>query len=106
MQLPFHMHSSLMPNPTAITNNSAAGRFETNTEHGVAHLKYLARGDVLDLVHTEVPREAEGQGIGAALAKAALDHARSEGMKVIPSCPFVRTYVKRHGEYADLVAAP
>jgi predicted GNAT family acetyltransferase len=94
-----------MSNSTTVTNDPATGRFEARTEHGVAHLKYIARGDVLDLVHTEVPEEAEGQGIGAALAKAALDHARSEGMKVIPSCPFVRTYIKRHGEYADLVAA-
>lgn len=93
-----------MSSPTTVTNDPAAGRFEAHTEHGVAHLKYIARGDVLDLVHTEVPQEAEGQGIGAALAKAALDHARAEGMKVIPSCPFVRTYIKRHGEYADLVA--
>ena len=95
-----------MSNPTTVTNNPAAGRFEAPTEHGVAHLRYVARGDVLDLVHTEVPQAAEGQGIGAALAKAALDHAREEGMKVIPSCPFVRTYIKRHGEYADLVAVP
>ena len=94
-----------MSNPTTVTNNPAAGRFEAHTEHGVAHLRYVARGDVLDLVHTEVPEAAEGQGIGAALARAALDHARSEGMKVIPSCPFVRTYIARHREYADLVAA-
>ncbi|HET7189772.1 MAG TPA: GNAT family N-acetyltransferase [Gemmatimonadaceae bacterium] len=94
-----------MSNSTTVTNDSATGRFEAHTEHGVAHLRYVARGGVLDLVHTEVPQEAEGQGIGAALAKAALDHARSEGMKVIPSCPFVRTYIKRHAEYADLVAA-
>ena len=95
-----------MTNPTTVTNNPAAGRFEAHTQHGVAHRRYLARGDVLDLVHTEVPPAAEGQGIGAALAKAALDHARSEGVKVIPSCPFVRTYIKRHHEYADLVATP
>ena len=94
-----------MSNATTVTNNPATGRFEAHTGHGVAHLKYLVRGDVLDLVHTKVPQEAEGQGVGAALAKAALDHARSEGMKVIPSCPFVRTYIERHGEYADLVAA-
>lgn len=93
-----------MPNSTTVTNDPAAGRFEAHSEHGVAHLKYVARGDVLDLVHTEVPQEAEGQGIGTALARAALDHARSEGKKVIPSCPFVRTYIERHGEYADLVA--
>ena len=94
-----------MSNSTTVTNDPATGRFEAHTEHGVAHLKYIARGNVLDLVHTEVPPDAEGHGIGAALAKAALDHARAKGLKVIPSCPFVRTFIKRHGEYADLVAA-
>jgi predicted GNAT family acetyltransferase len=93
-----------MANPTVVTNDPATGRFEAHTPHGVAHLKYVARDDALDLVHTEVPQEAEGKGIGAALARAALDHARAQGMKVIPSCPFVRTFIKRHHEYADLVA--
>jgi uncharacterized protein len=87
-----------------VTHNPAAGRFEARTEHGVALLKYAVRGEVLDLMHTTVPQEAEGQGVGAALAKTALDHARRERMHVIPSCPFVAAFVKRHKEYADLVA--
>lgn len=94
-----------MSNPSTVTNDPSAGRFEAHTEHGIAHLRYVTRGNVLDLVHTEVPEAAEGKGVGAALAKAALDYARSEEMKVIPSCPFVRTYIARHREYADLVAA-
>ena len=87
-----------------VSHNAAAGQFEARTEHGIAVLKYAVRGDTLDLAHTLVPPEAEGQGVGAALAKAALDHARREGVKVIPSCPFVASYIKRHGAYADLVA--
>jgi predicted GNAT family acetyltransferase len=56
------------------------------------------------LLHTEVPDALEGQGYGAALAKAALSYAKDEGMKVIPSCPFVSTYVRRHPEYGPLIA--
>jgi hypothetical protein len=88
-----------------ITNNTAAGQFESPTAHGTAILKYVVRGNVIDLVHTVVPQEAEGQGIGAALVRAALDDARAKGLKVMPSCPFVHSYVKRHREYADLIAA-
>ena len=87
-----------------VTHNAAAGQFEARTEHGVARLQYVLRGQAMDLAHTNVPQEAEGQGVGAALAKAALDHARKEGVQVIPSCPFVAAYVKRHPEYAALVA--
>jgi predicted GNAT family acetyltransferase len=93
-----------MANTPNVTHNADAGQFEARTEHGVAVLKYAMRGDALDLAHTTVPQEAEGQGVGSALAKAALDHARREHVKVIPSCPFVASYLKNHQEYADLVA--
>jgi uncharacterized protein len=93
-----------MASTPSVTHNAAAGQFEARTEHGIALLKYAVRGEVMDLAHTTVPQEAEGQGVGTSLAKAALDHARREGVKVIPSCPFVASYVERHEEYADLVA--
>ena len=86
-----------------VNHNAAEHRFEATTDHGVATLRYLARGNVLDLAHTAVPQEAEGQGLGGALAHAALEYARAKGFKVIPSCPFVHAYLNRHREYADLV---
>ena len=92
-----------MPAASAVTHNSAAGQFEARTEHGTALLKYVPRGTVLDLVHTEVPPAVEGQGIGMSLARAALEHARSQKVQVIPSCPFVKAYIGKHPEYADLV---
>jgi predicted GNAT family acetyltransferase len=94
-----------MADTPTISNNTAAGQFEAETAHGKAILKYVIRGDVVDLVHTVVPQEEEGQGIGAALARAALEDARAKGQKVMPSCPFVHSYVKRHRAYADLVAS-
>jgi predicted GNAT family acetyltransferase len=86
-----------------VINNTTAGQFEIGTDAGVGVLTYEVRGDTLDLVHTRVPREAAGHGYGAALAKAALEYARSKGLKVIPTCPFVSAYLRRHTEYADLV---
>lgn len=90
--------------PTA-THNSAAAQFEIPTDAGLALLKYTRRGGTMDLVHTDVPRQLEGQGYGRALAKAALDHARAEGIKVIPSCAFIQAFLKRNPKYSDLVAA-
>lgn len=89
-----------------VSHNAAEHRFEAATEHGMATLRYLARGNVLDLAHTAVPQDAEGQGLGGALAHAALEHARAKGLKVIPSCPFVHSYLRKHREYADLVVQP
>jgi predicted GNAT family acetyltransferase len=88
-----------------VTNNATAGQFEIQTDAGVAVLKYVSKGQVLELIHTKVPAVLEGKGYGGALAKAALDHARAQGLKVIPTCPFVRAYLRRHPEYEDLVAA-
>ena len=47
--------------------------------------------------------EAEGQGIGGTLARAALDFARAEKLKVVPMCQFIAAFIKRHHEYRDLV---
>jgi predicted GNAT family acetyltransferase len=87
-----------------VTNNPAAGRYEILTDQGAAILTYRQRGADLDLMHTEVPKALEGHGYAAALAAAALDDARREGIKVIPTCPYVKAYLERHPEYADLVA--
>jgi uncharacterized protein len=86
-----------------VTNNAAAGQFEIHTEAGNALLKYALNGDTLDLIHTEVPHQFEGRGYGAALATTALEYARAERMKVIATCPFVKKFIMRHKEYADLV---
>ena len=68
-------------------------------------LTYKEDGDTIYLVHTEVPAEMEGKGIGGQLAKAALNYARQNGLKVVARCPLVTSYLERHPEHQDLVAA-
>ncbi len=58
------------------------------------------------LYHTEVDPAFEGEGLGSALVKGALDDIRARGLEVVPLCGFVRAYIARHPEYADLVAGP
>ena len=97
-------HRLSMPDTLTVSHDPAAHRFEVRTEVGTGLLTYHDRGSVLEILHTEVPAAAEGHGYAAALAVAALDFARSEGKRVIPSCPFVAAYIRRHPGYADLVA--
>lgn len=92
-----------MPDISQVSHDPAAGRFEIRTEQGTALLTYRHRGADLDLIHTEVPPALEGKGYAAALALAALDYARREGLHVIPTCPYVKAYLERHPEQADLV---
>ena len=56
------------------------------------------------LVHAEIQPEYEGRGLGSTLARGALDDVRARGLGVVPSCPFIAAYIRRHPEYADLVA--
>jgi predicted GNAT family acetyltransferase len=79
------------------------GRFEIEEEGRTAFLEYNLAGNVLQLIHTEVPPELQGKGVGIELAKSALDWARESGTKVDVVCELVAAYIKRHPEYADLV---
>lgn len=80
-------------------------RYEARVEGELAGiLTYHRHGQRITLVHTEVDDAFEGQGVGKELAVHALDAARAAGLEVIPSCPFVAEYVRRHPDrYADLV---
>jgi predicted GNAT family acetyltransferase len=65
---------------------------------------YHLDGDVITLVHTEVGSAHSGHGYAAILARGALDDARSRGLRVVPSCPYIASYLEKHPEDADLVA--
>ncbi len=71
----------------------------------VGIIDYRIHGDVIRLIHTEVPSAFSGQGHASTLARSALDDARSRGLTVRPDCPYVASYIEKHPEYADLVAA-
>jgi Predicted acetyltransferase len=93
-----------MSDTPVVTLNASRNRFEIAAAEGKAVLKFEQAEDTIDLQHTSVPAALEGGGYGSALARAALDHAREHHLKVIPTCEFVRTFMKRHKEYDDLRA--
>ena len=86
-----------------ITHNQAANRFETTIEGHTGFISYQDQDDRIVYDHTIVPSELGGKGVGSALVKHALDYARSEGKKVIPTCSFVASYINKHAEYQDLL---
>ena len=65
---------------------------------------YRRRGDVTDFLHTEVDQDTGYSKVGSTLVEAALDDVRARGGSVVASCPFVRGWIERHREYADLLA--
>jgi len=69
----------------------------------VGFARYVRRGNRTFFVHTEIEPAPEGAGLGATLVAGALDTERQAGTRVVPLCPFVRSYIDRHPAYMDLV---
>lgn len=93
-----------MPNEQ-LSNNEASQRYELKLDGTVAaYAEYQLAGDRVRFTHTLVEPQHEGQGLGSTLAGYALDDVRSRGLKAVPQCQFIAAYIKRHADYADLVA--
>ena len=88
---------------TDIINNKPHHRYELTVEGHLAAAYYSLAGDVITFLHTEVPPELGGKGIGSKLIKGALAQVRANGLTVIAQCPFVKGYIDKHPEYADLL---
>lgn len=86
-----------------IRNNTAEQRWQTEVEGRLSLIQYQERDGQVEYLHTEVPAELEGRGIASALTRAALDDARERGLRVLPSCPFVASYIRRHPTFQDPV---
>jgi predicted GNAT family acetyltransferase len=87
-----------------VSDNPSAKRFEATVDGVLCVLEYRIEGSVLLLDHAGVPNAVGGRGIAAALTRFALDSAREHRMQVLPNCSYVATWIRRHPEYADLVA--
>lgn len=96
------------PLPPPATRDAAQRRFEIRPADGAppAFLDYAIEGDRVVVEHTFVPDELRGQGLAAALTRAALEEARRAGWKVVPACSYVAAFIERHPEFADLIAPP
>jgi uncharacterized protein len=92
-----------------VTDNPAERRYEARVEGDAlaGFAAYRLRGeDVIVFTHTEVDPAHEGEGIGGALARGALDDVRARGeRRVVALCPFIAAWVRRHPDYQDLLAA-
>ena len=86
-----------------IENNQADQCWEAHVDQQLAVAEYRRRGNTIFFIHTDVPHELEGQGVASKLVKTALDEARAQRLAVVPFCPFVAGYIRRHPDYKALV---
>ncbi len=86
-----------------IHHDEPGHRFETYVDGHRAELDYVMEGGTMVITHTGVPEAIGGRGIAAVLTRFALAHARAAGWKVLPACAYAAAFMRRHGEYADLL---
>jgi predicted GNAT family acetyltransferase len=88
-----------------VENNEKAQQFQVRVEGHLALIRYVYSNGSIAFVHTEVPPALEGRGIAGTLARAALEFAREHELSVIPRCPFVAAYIRKHPESQPIVRA-
>jgi predicted GNAT family acetyltransferase len=86
-----------------VSDNPAQHRYELEVDGHIAATYYEIADGVITFVHTEVPPELGGKGIGSRLIKGALDQVRAKGLKVIAQCPFVNAFIGKNSAYQDLL---
>jgi predicted GNAT family acetyltransferase len=88
-----------------IRENQELDRYEALAEGRlVGYAAYRREPGAVVLTHTDVLPAWEGKGVAGRLARAALDDARARGLAVVPRCPYMAAWIRRHPEYEDLVA--
>ena len=92
---------------TEVVNNSLEHRYEVWHGDRLAGVSvYRERGDRTVFVHTEIDAEFEGKGLGSVLAKHAIEDVIGRGHVIVPVCPFISAYLRRHPEYEEHVDWP
>lgn len=86
-----------------VVENPSQNRFELSLDSGIALVAYRRDGERLVLVHTEVPEQFAGQGVGSKLAKGVFELLRASGRKAVVRCEFLQGWIAKHPEYNDVV---
>ena len=90
--------------PEAFRDNEERERFELDVDGPIAFVTYRKTDGAITLVHTEVPPELGGRGIGSKLGRATLEAVRAQGRKLSVECDFIRNFMRKNPDYNDLLA--
>ena len=98
------MTNSQTPDRCDVFHNVTLQRFELRVGDALCLIDYRRSPGKLIIYHTEVPQPLERRGLAACMTRAALDFARSQDLQVDPRCPYTAYFMRKHAEYADLLA--
>lgn len=92
--------------PIEVTHDSENKKFFVIVEEKECYLRYRIRDDVkIDLYYTYVPYNFRGRGIASEIVKVAFNYARENSLIVIPTCPYIWTFLEKHPDYHDVIIA-
>lgn len=86
-----------------LIDNQEQKQYEFHVENHIVKIEYIKAQTQIYLTHTEVPTALEGKGIGSAIVKQVLQDIKEKDLTLVPLCPFVAAYIKRHPEWRNLV---
>ena len=88
------------------SKNEQEHRFELIVDDLIAFIDYkVGKSGAMYLIHTEVPKELEGKGVGHKLVRESLNLIEEANMKIIPLCPFIKSFLQNHKEdFKELLA--
>ncbi len=86
-----------------LIDNTEKNQYEFHVEGKIALIQYINKRGRIYLTHTEVPASLKNRGIGSSLVLSALEDVKKRDLKLVPLCPFVAAYIKRHPEWAEIL---
>jgi hypothetical protein len=91
---------------TQVRDSPEESRYEIRLDDRLAGFaQYRLNDDRITIFHAEIDPEYRRRGLGDELAHDALEDVRRRGLELVPRCPFIASYVRRHpDEYLELVA--
>jgi len=90
-------------NNYTLIDNVEAKQYEFHIDGLIPRIEYIKAQNKIFLTHTEVPIQLEGKGVGTSLVKQVLEDIKKKELTLVPLCPFVALYLKRHPEWRKLV---
>ncbi|WP_294470339.1 GNAT family N-acetyltransferase [uncultured Bacteroides sp.] len=86
-----------------LIDNEENNRYEFQIDGKIAEIDYIKSDGEIYFVHTEVPASLGGKGVGSQLAEKALTDVERQDLRLVPLCPFIAGYIKKHPEWKRIV---
>lgn len=89
---------------SSVIDNTEHGRFEMLVDGAVVFASYRRADGIVTINHVEAPPHLRGTGAAPRLMQGVMEKLRAEGARVIPRCSYAAAWLKRHPEFADMLA--